>query len=148
MAVVDNLDSHDDACVADKSQHYESNGSSKQRDVEQMLVRLADAFVRTSLHTVPVNWRLVDEPHVVSMSDLRAVNVYVSSAEATVVGCRPDAAEHDGKSDADNCWLPSPGWPATEADSKPLSVLVIAAAVVRALLPYPFRNKMWSAMTE
>lgn len=46
MEVVDSQDSHDDACVVDKSQHYGSNGSSKQHDVAQMMsVRLADAFV-------------------------------------------------------------------------------------------------------
>jgi hypothetical protein len=46
MEVVDSRGSHDDACVVDKSQHYGSNGSSKQHDVAQMMpVRLADAFV-------------------------------------------------------------------------------------------------------
>lgn len=111
MVVADSRDSHDDACVADKSQHFGSNGSSKQHDVEQMPARLADAFVHKPSHRVPVSWRLADEPHVVIASDSPTVDVYVSFVAATSVDCRPDAVERDDKSDADSCWLACPSSP-------------------------------------
>lgn len=100
MEVVDSRGSHDDAYVADKSQHYGSNGSSKQHDVEQMmLVRLVDAFVRKPSHTA----RPADELHVVEVPDSSRVSVCVSSVAATNVDCRLDAAVRDDKSDADSC---------------------------------------------
>lgn len=107
MADADSRDSLDDACVADKSQRFESNGSSKQRDVEQMLARFADAFVRKPSHTVPEDWRLAGEPHGASVPDSPAVNVCVSLAAATIFGCTLDAAALDGRNDADSCSLAS-----------------------------------------
>lgn len=107
MGVVDSRDSHDDACVVDKSQRFGSNGSSKQHDVEQMPARLVGAFVHKPSHTVPVSWRLVDEPHVVA--DSPTEDVYECFAAATSADCRLDAVERDGKNDADNCWLACPG---------------------------------------
>jgi hypothetical protein len=109
MVAVDSRDSLDDACVVDKSQRFGSNGSSKQHDVGQMLVRLADAFVHKPLHTVPVDWRPADEPHVAFAFDYwPKVDVYVSLAEATVVGCKLDAVVH-GRNGADSCLLASLG---------------------------------------
>lgn len=99
----DNLGSLGGAFVVGRWQRFLSNGSSKQRDVEQMLARLADAFVHNLSHTVPEDWRLAFEPHAVSLSVPPAVGVYVRFAEATIVGCKRDAVVYDDKSDSGNC---------------------------------------------
>lgn len=48
MVIADSQDSHDDACVDDKSQHFVSIGSLKQHDAGQMHLQVrsmdADAF--------------------------------------------------------------------------------------------------------
>lgn len=143
MGVADNLGSLDGAfVVVDKSQHYESNDSSKQH-VEQMPVRKVDAFVHKPLHTEPVEWLLADEPHVVSEVDSTKVNVYVSSAAARVDGCKLVAVVHDKN---DNY---SPSSPASGFGLKLLTVLVTTAVSTHvsahALLLFPFRSKMFGA---
>lgn len=100
---VDNLGSLGGAFDVGRWQRSVSIGSSKQRDVEQMLARLADAFVHNLSHTVPEDWRLAFEPHAVSLSVPPAVGVYVRLAEATIVGCKRDAVVYDDKSDFGNC---------------------------------------------
>jgi hypothetical protein len=136
MVNADNLDIHHaDAYAVDKSQHYESNGSSKQHDVRQMLVHLLlDAFVHKPLHRVPVNWPLLeDEPHEVEVPDSPIVDVDVSSAEAIAFAdCRLNvvvAVAH--KSDVDNCLL----------TSLVLVKLKLVDAVLASSLLIPFRNK-------
>lgn len=124
MADVDSRDSLDDACVVDKSQRFESNGSSKQRDVEQMLARLADAFVRKPSHTVLEDWRLAAEQHVASGPDSPAVTVCVSLAAATIFECTRDVDALDGRNDVDNCSL---AFLAIAFGLKLVIVLVIAA---------------------
>jgi len=116
MVVADSRDSYDDgACAADKSLHYGSNGSSKQHDAVQMLVLFAaDAFVHKPwLHTVPVNWPLADELHVVARAGQSPMTVsvcesFVVAVEATFVGCRLDVVHDRMDVDADNCWLACP----------------------------------------
>lgn len=141
MEVADNLGSFDDAfVVADKSQHFESNGSSKQH-VEQMPVRKVGAFVHKPLHMEPVDWRLADEPHVVSQAGSTKVNVYVSSAGAIIDGCKLVAVVHDDKND--NCSLSSL---ASGFGLKLLIVLVTIAHVsAHALLLFPSRSRMFGA---
>lgn len=137
MVVADSRGSLGDACAADKSQRFESNGSSKQRDVEQMPVRLADAFVRKRAHTVPVNWRLADEPHGVSVPDPIVVNVCACPAAARVVDCMRDAVERGGKSGADNF----PASPAPEVGSELTIAWATTAALARASSSLPYRSK-------
>ena len=103
LKVFDNRDSLDGAFVVGTWLHFVSNGSSKQRDVEQMQARLADEFDHNSLHTAKEDWRLAFEPHAVSSSVPLMVNVYVMFAEATIVGCKLDAVVYDDKSDSGNC---------------------------------------------
>lgn len=119
-AVAGSRGSLGDACVADKSQHFGSNGSSKQRGAGQMLEHSVGAFDRKPLRTV----QLGHEPHAVSSIEL-PVDV------ATVVGCKPDAVERGDRTDADSCSLEFPGgsdW------------LVSASAAARASSPSPSRS--------
>jgi hypothetical protein len=81
---------------------------------------------------------------VVEVPDSPKVSVCVSSVAAiNAVDCRLDAVVHDDKSDADNCWLASPGW----LDSTPTIVLV-TTVVARVSLPTPFRSKKFDAMID
>lgn len=148
MAVADNRGSLGDACAADKSQHFGSNGSSKQHDVEQMPDRLVDAFVHKPWRMGPEDWRLADEPHGVIVSDLPVANVCASSAAATIVGCRLDVVERGDKSGADSCSLEYPGPPATGFGLKLIIVSVTVAAAARVSLRFPSRNKKFGATTE
>lgn len=137
MAVADSRGSRGDACVVDKSQHFESNGSSKQHGAGQMmLVPSVGAFVHKPLHTVPVSWWLADEPHVVEVPDSPMVNVCVNFVAAKAFDCRLGAVVH--KNDADSCWRASPGWQ--------LTIVLVTAVEVRASLPSPFRSKMIDAI--
>lgn len=141
MAVADSRGSLDDACAADKSRHFVSNGSSEPHGVEQMPA--VGAFVRRPLRMVPVGWRLADEPHVVASPGPTTVDVCVSSAAARAAdGCRPDAVERDGRSDADSCWSASPGSPAAG------SALRDASATTARAWPFPFRSRRFVATTE
>lgn len=144
MEVADNQGSLCDAfVVADKSQHYGSNDSSKQH-VEQMPVRKVDAFVRKPLHTGPGDWWLADEPHGVSEADSTKVNVYVSSAAATADGCKLVAVVHGDRNDNY-----SPSSPASAFGLKLITVLVTTVvsihASAHALLLFPSRSKMFGA---
>lgn len=146
MEVADNLGSLDVAfvVVADKSQHYESNGSSKQH-VEQMRGRKVDAFAHKPLHMEPVDWRLAGEPHVVSEADSLKVNVYVNFAAATIDGCKLVAVVHDDKND-------NYSHSSSLANAFGLKLLIVLVTTVvsthvsaHALLLFPFRSKMFGA---
>lgn len=102
-----------------------------------MPVRLADAFVRKRAHTVPVNWRLADEPHGVSVTDPTAVSVYACPAAARVVGCMQDAVERGGRSGADNF----PASPAPAVGSELTIAWATTAALARASTSFPSRSK-------
>lgn len=154
MEVADNQDIQHllvDAYAADKSPHYESNGSSKQHDAEQMQV--LDAFDhKPSLlqrRRVSVNWLLVDEPHVVETT-MSALDVNVSGelrwtvvvqAITVDLACRVNAVAELmlHKNDADNCSLTFRL--ADDCQCSNVLVILIFDAVLVSLLPIPFRSK-------